>query len=282
MGLGIKIPKSALTAGREKFAKGDDNDNVELDPGKYIFQTSKVRGVDTKTGAQIVVDFQLLGEEKKGKIGIFYSLAEDRIVYLFRFLALLGYDVAELDDAMLEEIVQDIETTKPVVRIKVSKKDDFTNYRVEKLIVDPSAVVDSTETESAVDENAGSVTAGRDVEQVKPAVTAPKPAPVAAKPAANITAKPAAKAAPKPAPAPVPAPPTDEEAGLDEEVVLDDEPPAPVVEEETVLAVGLKCKANLTAGVMDVEILELHDAEGMVTARGSDGRKRKFSIEKLM
>jgi hypothetical protein len=272
MGLGIKIPKSALTAGREKFASGDENENIELEPGKYMFQVAKIRAVDTKNGSQLVFDLNLVGEDKKGKVGVFYALTEDRIVYLFRVLALLGYDVSELDDSMLDEIAADIEANKPVVRVKVSKKDEFINYRIEKLVEDISFLGGSEEKESAVDTSAGKVTAGRSETVVKPAAAVVKPA-------ATQVAKAPLKAAPKPAPAPA-APPTDEEAGIEEEVIPDEE--AVVEEDATELKIGLKCKANLNAGVIDVEILDIHEAEGKVTAKGTDGRKYKFSIEKLM
>lgn len=250
MSLGIKIPKDALNKGREAFKKGDDYNNVELEPGRYLAQVQKGRGVDTKNGPNIVFDLKIVGESDKagGKIGIFFSLNEDRAVWLFRALSTFGYEIPdEVNEAFLEEVLADIEATKPVVRIKASRNGDNINYRIEKLVTD--VTVNEGGSESAVDTDAGAVTAGRDKEVVKPAATAAKP---------------------------LPPPPVEETAPAEEAV-------EEAVEEENVeLTVGSKVKANIKGAVVEFTITVLHEAEQKVTGRSAaDGKLYKVGLDKL-
>ena len=142
MGLGIKIPKNAFAKGREKFKEGDDFNNVELEPGVYVAAVVDGRGVDSKNGPQIVFDCKVGGEcdesIRGGRTSLWFSFEENRVAFLFRFLALLGYDVDDLDEKMLEEIIADVKENKPVIRLKASQSGDYVNVRATKRLEDMS------------------------------------------------------------------------------------------------------------------------------------------------
>lgn len=139
MGIGIKIPRNALAKGREEFRKGDSGGNVELAPGTYLAAVVGLKGVETSKGPQLVMDCLVGGDEvpdeqKGGRIALWYSFEESRVVYLFRDLSKLGYDVAELDEKTLEEIAEDLAENTPVVRIRATQSGDYTNIRFRGLM----------------------------------------------------------------------------------------------------------------------------------------------------
>lgn len=135
-GLGIKVPKGAFKKGQESYKQGDP-DNIELDPGRYTAIVIGGRGVETKNGPQIVLDIKV--PEAGGKVGLFYSLEEERIRWLFKDLAKLGYDVDSLDETMLTEILGDLKKNKPVVRISAKQAGEYVNTRIDKLLEDLTA-----------------------------------------------------------------------------------------------------------------------------------------------
>jgi len=127
-GVGIKIPRNALAAGRKAY-QDDPNgsENLELPPGSYIGAIVDARGVDTKNGPQLVLDVKIGGEDCDseylgGKVGIWFSFDEERVVHLFRLFSKLGYEVEDLDDDLLKEITSDIKANKPVVSVRANSK----------------------------------------------------------------------------------------------------------------------------------------------------------------
>jgi hypothetical protein len=278
MALGIKIPKGAFAAGKQKLADGDDFNNVELEPGRYTCILKKGRAVSTANGPQIVFDMEVAGEadKKGGSISVFFSLNEDRIVWLFRLLALLGYDVDNLDEAMLEEILNDIATNTPVVRVTASQKGDFINYRIDKLMSELTAAdarggAEAGETENAADEGAAGGKAG-----IKPGAHAKakaKPAP--AEETVDDQAEEPPKAKPglkKKAPEPEPEP----EPAAEEEVVED----AADGESEVELKVGMQVTATLKGVKQKVKVTAIED-DNKVVVETKDKKKFRTSIENL-
>src|SRR6185369_9369905 len=165
MGLGIKIPKGVFAASKEKLA--EFGDNVELPPARYTCILVKGRAVSTDKGPQIVFDLKVAGDSEYAgkKFAIFFALTEDRVVYLFRALTLLGYDVDNLDEAVLEEILNDIASNTPVVRVTSKHTGEYTNYRIDKLLEELSAAdaeggTNGVETENAADTQAAGGKAG--------------------------------------------------------------------------------------------------------------------------
>lgn len=139
MGIGIKIPRNALTKGREEFRKGGSGGNVELEPGTYLAAVVGLKGVETSKGPQLVINCIVGGDEvpddqKGGNVALWHSFEESRVVYLFRDLSKLGYDVTELDEKTLEEIAEDLAENKPVVRIRATQSGDYTNIRFRGLM----------------------------------------------------------------------------------------------------------------------------------------------------
>src|ERR1700722_9261045 len=133
MPLGIKIPKNTFAAGQQKFAEGNEYDNIELEPGRHLCQLFDGRGHQGDKGPQIILDIRPIGEDApKGKIGIFYNADADHIVWLFKTLSLLGYDISDMDEEKLDSIIEDIKKTKPIVRVKARRNGDYMNYRIDQ------------------------------------------------------------------------------------------------------------------------------------------------------
>jgi hypothetical protein len=296
MALGIKIHKDVFAAGRERFAAGGDEfGNVTLEPGFYVCQLVGGRAVDTQKGPAIVFDLIVTGETDKtgGKIGVFYTLDPEKITYLFRTLALLGYDVTDLDEKMLEEIIEHIKTNKPVVRVKATRRDDMTFYRIDKHLTD--VTINSEGTENAADADALGGKAGIVEKSPTPPPVPPKQVQVTPAPKAPV--KPSQTSASAKAPPPTvkaavatavpvktePAP----TATDDEEVVIEEgDAPAPKA-----LAIGMVVKAMLNDGEHEITITGLHPGEldkdgnpvDKLTGKSSkDGKARKFPISKLI
>ena len=142
MGLNIKIPKNALKEGRKKYKEGGNYNNVELPKGTYIAAVTGGRGVETSNGPQIVLDLKVGGdcdpEYHGGSVSCWFSLEENRIIFLFKTLAKLGYDVDDLDEDTLEEILDELKENKPIVRLKAKKSGEYINLNIDKLLDDES------------------------------------------------------------------------------------------------------------------------------------------------
>lgn len=139
--LGVKIPKNAFKKGQAKYKESDDFNDVELDPGRYVCVVTGGRAVDTPKGPSVVVDLKVAGdhEEAGGRVSVWFSLDEDRIVWLFRALTTLGYEVDDLDESMLAEILDDLSSSKPVVQLEAKRSGEYINYRIKKALEELSA-----------------------------------------------------------------------------------------------------------------------------------------------
>ena len=139
MGFGIKIPKNALKQGA-KQAKSDSSNDVELEPGSYTAAVMRIRGVNTGNGPQIVADLKVGGEgledhQQGGNVSLWFSLEENRILWLFKFLLMLGYEVDDdPTQADIEEAAEDVENTQPIVRLQAKQSGDYINYKADKLL----------------------------------------------------------------------------------------------------------------------------------------------------
>jgi hypothetical protein len=317
MPLGITIPKNAFATGREQYKKNAFPDSVELPPGKFICQIQEGKALDLPKGPSIVFSLLVMGDnDYVGKqISIFFGLSEERIAWLFKLFAVLGYEemIEELNEESLEAILNDIGTNKPMVRVKASRKNDMTNYRVEQLVTEPGA----EPTESAADTDALGGKAG-----IKPGVLpeseeiAPEPAkaPVATKvptpppkpispPAPAKTgsvmpqvAKPVATPAQASATALAPKP-VAKAAPATAKPVAKEPDPAPVVTDEEVieeptteLTIGSKVTVNLSSGQHVIKVTALHPQEAdkdgnlvdKLTGRSeTDGKIYKFPVSKI-
>jgi hypothetical protein len=144
MGLGIKIPRNALSAGREAFQNNPNGgDNVQLDPGEYLGLIKGIKGVETAKGAQIVCDIAVGGEDvdssiKGGTVSLWFSFEEERVVFLFKFLALLGYQdkIEDLEASDLDEIAAELPGRNVIVKFRATEKDGYTNIRLKKVMED--------------------------------------------------------------------------------------------------------------------------------------------------
>lgn len=136
--MAIKIGKNAFASAKEKMADGGFND-VELEPGRYVGWVKDARTVAVKgKGDQIILDIMV--PDQGGRVSIWYSPEEERLVWLLRDLVKLGYDVSDLEDGKeLEAILEAIKEAKHVVKITATSKDGFTNYKINQLLADQTA-----------------------------------------------------------------------------------------------------------------------------------------------
>jgi hypothetical protein len=273
MGLGIKIPRNALAAGRDAYAQNPTHgENVTLEPGEYLGLLAKLKAVDTKKGPQLVADITVGENEnnpeaKGGSVSLWFSFEEERIVHLFRFLKSLGYGdrLEDLDEDALSEIAEEIPGKNIVLKFR-SNDEGF--IRLKK------AMDGMTAEEIGLEENAAKPTKGKG----KPAPAKAAPTPGKKAPAkADDDAEPVDD---------TPAPKKDAPAkgkGKTPAKDEDEAEPADAEEDETiVLKVGLVCKAKIKGEDQEVKILKLLEDEGKVIAQILEtGEKFKVKAENL-
>ena len=272
MGLGIRIPRNALAAGRDAYAQNPAHgENVTLEPGEYLGLLAKLKAVDTKKGPQLVADI-VVGENennpeaKGGSVSLWFSFEEERIVHLFRFLKSLGYGdrLEDLDEDALAEIAEEIPGKNIVLRFR-SNDEGF--IRLKKVMDGMTAE------EIGLEENATKPTKGKG----KPAPAKPTPGKKAPAKDESEEAEPVEET-PEPKKA-APAKGKGKTPAKDE----DEAEPADAEEDETiVLKVGLVCKAKIKGEDQEVKILKLLEDEGKVIAQILEtGEKFKVKAENL-
>jgi hypothetical protein len=250
--LNIKFAKGAFDKARKAMAEGGF-DNVELEPGRYNGWIKDLRPVKTKNGDQLVLG--IVVPEAKGSVGLFYSADEERLVWLLRDLTTLGYDCAELDETMLSEICEDLKEKNPVVQIKASRKGDYVNIRIEKLLEGQTKEDVGEASGTAGGEDAKDETNAKGAKGTKFSKTTDKAPP-------KSTNKQAAE------------PPAEEEV-VEEEVVEE------VKDEEVELQVGQSLKALIQGKLMAAKIVEINEKEEKVVVSASDGKKYRVGVDKL-
>lgn len=161
--LGVKFNKNVFDAGRQKMEEKGDYNDVELPPGRYVCVVKKARAQDVKGVAKVIFDLTVAGEAEQagGRISIWHELSEEKTHYLMKTLDRLGYDVTDLDEDKLAEILADIEANPKVVRVTAKSAGEYTNYYIDK-VLDDLSVADATggEGESAADPEAAGGKAG--------------------------------------------------------------------------------------------------------------------------
>jgi hypothetical protein len=278
MGLGIKIPRNALSAGREAFQNNPNGgDNVALDPGEYLGLIKGIKGVETAKGPQIVCDISVGGEDvdssvKGGTVSLWFSFEEDRVVFLFKFLALLGYQdkIEDLDAATLDEIANELPGRNIIVKFRATEKDGYTNLRLKKVMED------LTPEEIGLEENATKKGKGKAKAKADADEDEDEPAPKA-KAKAKVKAsdddddedetaeeKPKAKGKEK------------AKAGADEDETVDDE-------DDTVeVKVGLITNATIKGEERSVKVKKILAEEGKIIVQDLESdEKFKISPDRL-
>lgn len=307
MSLGIKIPRNALAKAAKEYAENPNaGQDAQLEPGSYLGVIKGMRGVETSKGPQLVMDVIVGGDcdpaVKGGKVTIWFSFDEDRVVHLLRQLTNLGYDVDDLDEKKLTVIAKEIKEAKHVVRLKAStsKDGDYVNVRINKVMTDMDAdevldgagSVDDTEG-SAEDEDATPAKKTKAKAKVEPEeedaeAEAEEDAEEEPKPKAKKKAAPAAEEEEEDADAEEDekpktktkvkgkAKPADEE----EEVVEDAEEDAE--EAGTALKVGTKCSVKIKGVTHKVVVVSIdYDEEKALVKSSTDGKKYKVDPSKL-
>lgn len=143
MPLGIKIPRNAIKQGAKNAKKGF-GDNLQLENGKYSGAVVRIKGVSTSKGDQVVANIKMGGEgleedQVGGEIALWFSLEENRIHHMFKFFALLGYEINEdTTPKEIDEAADEIMGDKPVILVSAKASGDNINYRAERLLEDES------------------------------------------------------------------------------------------------------------------------------------------------
>lgn len=283
MGLGIKIPRNALAKAAKEFKDNPNGENVELEAGTYLAVIKGLKGVETQKGPQVIAECVVGGDVdekvKGGKVALWFSFDEDRVIHLLRFLAKLGYDVDELDVARLEEIADEMKEANHVIRLKASasKDGEHMNVRMDKVMTDMTA-----------DEVMGGASASDDTEaeeeEAKPKKKAKKE--VEAEEEVEEEEKPTKSVKKKAKPEP-----EEEEAEEEEEkpakkakkeVVEEEEEEEVAEEENTVVKVGLKVKFKIKGEQHKGSIVSIDHEEGKVVVLSAvDKKKYRLSPDKL-
>ena len=143
MKLGFKIPKNALKAGAKKLTEGY-GENIELEPGKYTGAVVDGRGVKSANGDQIVFDVKMGGDDldasqQGGNVALWFSLEENRIIFLLKFLVMLGFEIDDdMDQSVIEEAIEEIKAQRPVIRLTAKQNGEHLNINADRLMDDLS------------------------------------------------------------------------------------------------------------------------------------------------
>lgn len=303
MSLGIKIPRNALTKASKEYAENPNaGQDAQLEPGSYLGVIKGMRGVETSKGPQLVMDMVIGGDcdesVKGGKVTIWFSFEEDRIVHLLRQLTNLGYDVDELDEKKLTVIAKEIKDAKHVVRLKAStsKDGEYVNVRINKVMTDMDAdeVLGGA---GSADDTEGSA-ADEDATPAKKTTKKSKKEPEPEEDAAEAEEEEEEKPAKKKAKAPVEEIEEEEEAEEEKpktktkakakKPAEEEEEDAEAVEDEpeedaaTELKVGAKCSMKVKGVTHKVVVVSIEHDEGKAIVKSStDGKKYKVDPEKL-
>lgn len=279
MGLGIKIPRNALSKAVKDFKDNPNGDNIELEPGTYLAVITGMKGVETQKGPQVVIECKIGGDVddaiKGGKVALWFSFDEDRVIHLLRFLAKLGYDVDDLDVKMLEEHAEAIKDAKHVIRLKAaqSKDGEYVNVRMNKVMTDMSA-----DEVLAGEGDAGEDDAEEETPKKKEK-SKPKEDAEEEEDDEEEEEKPKKKSKKEDDEEEEEEPAKKKKKDEDEEE--DEEEEEEEKEEDKIVKVGLKVKAKIKGELVKGVIVEVDHDEGKVVIKAADGKKYRLSPDKL-
>lgn len=273
----ISVPKNVLKKAIENFKKNPGGfKNLELEPGTYLGVITKARGVTVKGAPQIVVDITVGGEVddsiRGGTIPLFFSFDENRINFLFQFLALFDVNLDTIDEEdALSEALATIVADRHVVRFQCTNNGEYTNYRIKKVL----AGMDADEVLGGAGD-AGEETAGASAAEEPEAETAEAPAPAARKPGRP----PGSKNKPKPEEEPTEEA-AEEEAPADSKEVVE-EVTEEAEEEQTKLQIGMKVTASINGAKHKAKVVSIdYDAQKVVVESATDKKKYRMGLDKL-
>lgn len=125
---------------------------IPVEPGKYNMQFVKGTIGDFGGKRQAMLKFCVVGDsDEKGSIcTTWLSLEEDRIVWLVRTLAAMGFDTDSLDESATEDDLQNVldglVEANTVCACKVREKDGYTNLYINNVVdIDTDDLVDPAE-----------------------------------------------------------------------------------------------------------------------------------------
>ena len=81
--MAIKIPKNVFAKAQEKFLAGDDFNNVQLEPGRYIGQLVEAKTQVVNDNPNVIIELNHVGEieeDQKGKVALFFQLTDFRLL----------------------------------------------------------------------------------------------------------------------------------------------------------------------------------------------------------
>ncbi len=308
--MNMNIPKGTLKRAKQEAADGGDFSQAELEPGRR-YNASVVGGRTVKVGKEekVVIDIDVpeANDGKGGKVGIFYSLEEDRLRWLLMDIAKLGYDVDAIESGDdIAEILAGLKKEKPGVRIKTVQSGEYVNVKIDRLLKDGEEVGESDggdDEDEEVDEKPAKKKAKAEAEESdeEEDEAEEKPAKKSKKSAKDEDSEDDEEEAEEEKPAKKskkaeaeeeeeeeedekPAKKAKKEEAEEEDEEAEEKPKKKAKEEEEEVSIekGLKCKATVQGKLQKVEILEVFEKEEKVRVKVlADDSVFKISITKL-
>jgi hypothetical protein len=236
-----------LWAGAKKKA-AESSQGSEYEDGKYLARLVKGEITESNAGRlQVAWTWKFEEEPYEGKNKMAYQglESEDNLVFLARDLDRLGYEAPE-DIATIEEILADINKSKPLARIRLKSKGDFQNVYIDKVIGgddDDEEADEETEGDTPDDAEESDEEESDDAEEE-----------------GDDDA---------------------EESDDDAEEESDDEEEAEEeADDEVEIEVGMKVEVDSKNGKVNGEIIEILEAEGKARVRTKD-KVLKVGVDKL-
>jgi hypothetical protein len=134
----LKKSKGKWAAAREKAeANAGKGGYGEFEDGRYLARMVKAEGKVSDKGPFIQFDFKFKDGEYDGQSKpLFQNIeSEDNLYWLGRLLGTFGY---ELPDELegIQDVLDDLNNTKPLCKIRLKTKGEWQNLYVEKVISD--------------------------------------------------------------------------------------------------------------------------------------------------
>lgn len=143
--MAIKISKNVFKKAKSEMKDGFQED-VELDPGRYMAVVQDAKLVDQSDKGEIACVFHLkiVGDSEfaGGRCSVWQNdVGGEGLKFLLYTLRTLGYEdnFDDLDQKVLEEILEDISVSSPVVRVTAKRSGEYINLRIDKVFEDMSA-----------------------------------------------------------------------------------------------------------------------------------------------
>lgn len=259
----LKDAGKLWNAAKTRAAEAGSGRYAEFDDGRYMTRITDAKiGESQSSGRlQVVWTFKFEDGQYEGQTKLDFSGLETdtNLYYLAQRLQQLGYEPPDSLEE-IEDILEDVKKTRPLVKINLKTKGDFQNVYIDKVFA--SGLEESGE-EPEDDDTAEEET--------------PAPAPKKGKAAA-------------PPPEPEEEEEAEEEEAEEEEEEAEEDDDSEVEEDEdeaedgdeVELTVGMSVSVETSKGSVAGEVLEILETEGKVRVRTAEGKTLRVPFDKIV